>query len=59
MKTFNRSAFLLAAFLIASIIEKGDSNFVAVKAYPECDQWAADGECLKNPNFMWTSCHAR
>lgn len=36
----------------------GLESFVPVtKAYPDCDNWAREGECLKNPNFMWSSCH--
>jgi len=28
----------------------------SVRLFPDCDKWAKEGECINNPNFMWTSC---
>ena len=30
---------------------------VSVSNFEDCDKWASqDGECINNPNFMWTQC---
>jgi len=26
------------------------------KLFDKCDDWAREGECINNPNFMWTQC---
>lgn len=26
------------------------------KLFDSCDDWAREGECINNPNFMWTQC---
>ena len=38
----------------ALVVETG----TVAKEHTDCDNWAKDGECIKNPNFMWTSCHS-
>lgn len=51
--------FLFKAFsyfflLVVAATEK----FPAVKSNDNCDYWAkTDGECVNNPNYMWSQCH--
>ena len=47
----------IALLSLLIVITRADFTFPVTKGYAECDDWAKEGECLKNPNFMWSACH--
>lgn len=52
---------LLFISSVAILVNRTGAEFLEFvsKGFEDCDKWAiSDGECIKNPNFMWSQCHS-
>ncbi len=45
------SIVILQLMLVASSLPQSNKD-------EKCDIWAQEGECVYNPNFMWSTCHS-
>jgi hypothetical protein len=48
--------FFMLFIVLNGIWVSGDVNNPVVDMFDKCSLWAEEGECLNNPNFMWTQC---
>ncbi len=53
---FQEMIFFMLFIVLNGIWVSGDVNNPVVDMFDKCSLWAEEGECLNNPNFMWTQC---